>query len=100
MWDYLASEGGWHSQSEIARATGRHRSTVGVAVNERLFPFDLIEKGPLGVRALEVTDEKLDKIAKQFRTHGKRALRIAKYRSLRDAPGGRASGDPKEDSAA
>jgi hypothetical protein len=93
VWDYLASEGGWHSQSEIARATGRHRSTVGVAVNERLLPFDLIEKGPLGVRAIDVTDEQLDNIAKQFRTHGKRALHIAKYRSLRDAAGGRASGD-------
>lgn len=83
IWDHLASWGGWHSQTAIAESTGYDRTTVSEVVNQKLVPFDLVEKGPDGVKALFPTDDELDDIARAFSTYDGHELRVKAYRSRR-----------------
>ena len=62
IWRYLESPRIWRRQSDIVRATERCRSTVHNVV-KALHAHEMVEKGPHGVRALEVSDEHLDLVA-------------------------------------
>jgi hypothetical protein len=95
--EYLQRSGGWVRQAEIARATGYNASSIWSVLKSRLIPYDLVEKDPVSkkIQALEVTEEHLQKIAAAFGTDGGHEKRLAQYRSLRDAPVGKALGTPK-----
>ena len=86
IWRYLESPRIWRRQSDIVRATERCRSTVHNVV-KALHAYEMVEQGPEGVRALEVSDEHLDLVARALKTDGHHKERLKLYRALKPGMG-------------
>lgn len=84
IWRFLESHPGWHTSKEISDATTRSRSTV-FKVLKLFIGFGMVEKGRDGIKALNVSMDELDDIARAFNTDGSQADRIRIYRSRRSS---------------